>query len=127
MLPGPCVSRSAGAAVPVPSVVPAALWEPSVKLIGSLGIGAFVALSVNRALSPAGSEYCAEVAPLYLSVVGRLPTVTLTLLSSCRGGTPLSSARTVNVDTPTCEEVGVQVKAPVEGLMVAPVGAPMSE
>src|SRR6059036_947536 len=50
-------------------VAPAAVWEPSVKVIGSFEISALVELSVRRALSPAASEYCAEVAPLYFSVV----------------------------------------------------------
>src|SRR3954470_12900792 len=50
-------------------------------------------------------------------------TVTENEFVAPRGGTPLSVTRIWNCELPTWVEVGVQVKTPVAGLIVAPVGA----
>src|SRR6187401_2333493 len=44
--------------------------------------------------------------------------------SNC--GEPLSLTRTVIVKLPICDDVGVQLNAPLELLMTAPAGAPES-
>ncbi len=52
-------------------------------------------------------------------------TVTVISSSSHRTGSPLSQTLTVKVNSPgPCASVGVQVNAPVAGLMLAPSGAP---
>jgi hypothetical protein len=55
------------------------------------------------------------------------PVVTVMVIASesLSGGVPLSATTTVTVKVP--EVVGVQLKAPVELLIVAPAGAPVSE
>jgi hypothetical protein len=52
------------------------------------------------------------------------PAVTVTVIASesLSGGVPLSATTTVTVKVP--EEAGVQLKTPVEPLIVAPAGAP---
>src|SRR5580765_7763380 len=52
------------------------------------------------------------------------PTVTVNDWVALRAGTPLSVTRTVIGNEPTAG--GVQLKAPVEALIVAPAGAPAS-
>jgi hypothetical protein len=52
-------------------------------------------------------------------------TVMVTVSESLSDGVPLSATTTVTVKVP--EVVGVQLKAPVELLIVAPAGAAVSE
>ena len=84
-----------------------------------------VAVAVNVIALPGAPD----LLPIVPSTGGWLAvdavTVMVTVSESLSGGVPLSATTTVTVKVP--EVVGVQLKAPVEPLIVAPAGAPVSE
>jgi len=65
-------------ATPLASVVPLAVWLPSVKESVRPDSGAPVAVSLSRAVSVSGSLYSPLVGPVYVTVVAPEVHVTVT-------------------------------------------------
>src|SRR5207249_1090062 len=125
-VPGPCASVGVQlkAPVPAPIVAPVAAGVPSVsdQVIVSAGTSESVAVTLK---ANAASSFVV-LFPGFVTTGGWLfePTTMLIASKSFIAGLPLSVTRTVTGNVPLA--VGVQLKAPVEPLIVAPAGAPAS-
>ncbi len=127
-LPGPCASVGVQEKAPVRALIVAPDGAPasSDHAMASAGRSPSVAVAVKvRAASSLTVLF-----PIAVSVGATFTSFTVTVIASksLSAGVPLSVARIVMGNVPgPCASVGVQEKAPVEGLIVAPAGAPSSD
>src|SRR5438876_3827231 len=123
-VPGPCASVGVQekAPVPAPIVAPVAAGVPSVsdQVIVLAGTSESVAVTVK---ANAASSFVV-LFPGFVTTGAEFTSFTVieNPAEPLNGGLPLSVAVTVTGYTPgPCASVGVQLKAPVDALMVAPV------